>query len=56
MTNRKVNNAVQALSYHMLEYQSMTQAQYQAVTWAAIAALTVMQNLVSEEMEAKRDD
>lgn len=52
MTNCKVSLAVEALSFHMLDYQSMTQAQYQAVKWAAIAALTVMQNVVSEEMEA----
>lgn len=51
MTNCKVSLAVEALSFHMLDYRSMTQAEYQAILWSARAALHVMHHLVREEME-----
>lgn len=48
--NTQVENAVDALSYHMLDYRRMTQAEYQAILWSARAALHVMRTLITKEM------
>tara|TARA_Y100000004_G_C8678085_1_gene312161 strand:+ start:87 stop:275 length:189 start_codon:yes stop_codon:yes gene_type:complete len=48
--NPQVENAVDALSHHMLEHQHMTQAEYQAILWSVRAALHVMRTLITEEM------
>ena len=48
--NTQVDNALVALCFHMFDYRSMTQAEYQATVWSSRAALHVLRTLITEEL------